>query len=159
LGTKPSSQPSTPELAAALRQPPSEPGRELLSLLRADGILNLAIIGGSIGAAAAIVIMQAALLQALLEIGRQLVAPGARVGALAALIVFSAALLLLEIPIVSALLSLGRRLETRLRLAFLNKIPRLGDRYFQSRLKSDMAERSHNLHLIRRLPELGGQLL
>jgi len=27
------------------------------------------------------------------------------------------------------------------------------------RLKSDMAERSHSIHLIRRLPELGGQLL
>ncbi len=55
--------------------------------------------------------------------------------------------------------ALGRRLEIRLRLAFLEKIPRLGDRYFQSRLKSDMAERSHSIHLIRRLPELGGQLL
>jgi len=38
-------------------------------------------------------------------------------------------------------------------------LPRLGDRYFQSRLKSDMADRSHGIHLIRRLPELGGQLL
>jgi ATP-binding cassette subfamily B protein len=46
-----------------------------------------------------------------------------------------------------------------LRVAFLRKIPLLGDRYFQSRLKSDMAERSHSIHLIRRLPELGGQLL
>ncbi len=64
-----------------------------------------------------------------------------------------------RIPITSSLLRFGRRLEIRLRLAFLEKIPRLGDRYFQSRLKSDMAERSHSTHLIRRLPELGGQLL
>ena len=66
---------------------------------------------------------------------------------------------LLEIPLTSSLLRFGRRLEIRLRLAFLEKIPRLGDRYFQSRPKSDMAERSHSIHLIRRLPELGGQLL
>ena len=58
-----------------------------------------------------------------------------------------------------SLLRFGRRLEIRLRLAFLRKIPRLGDRYFQSRLKSDMAERSHSIHLVRRLPELGGQML
>src|SRR4030095_13772097 len=52
---------------------------------------------------------------------------------------------------------LGRHLEARLRLAFLAKIPRLGDRYFQSRPTSDMAERSHSLHRLRLLPELGGQ--
>src|SRR5262249_23537543 len=63
------------------------------------------------------------------------------------------------LPLASGLLRLGRRLEMRLRLAFVRKIPRLGDRYFQSRLKSDMAERSHSIHLIRRLPELAGQLL
>ncbi len=74
-------------------------------------------------------------------------------------VAFSLALLLLEIPLAGSLLRFGRRLEIRLRLAFLEKIPRLGDRYFQSRLKSDMAERSHSIHLIRRLPELGGQLL
>jgi ATP-binding cassette subfamily B protein len=47
----------------------------------------------------------------------------------------------------------------RLRLAFLEKIPRLNDRYFQSRPTSDMAERSHSLHQVRLLPDLGGQLL
>src|SRR4030095_13194411 len=52
---------------------------------------------------------------------------------------------------------LGRHLETRLRLAFLAKIPRLGDRYFQSRPTSDMAERSHAVHQVRLLPVLGGQ--
>jgi len=50
-------------------------------------------------------------------------------------------------------------LEFRLRRAFLEKIPRLGDRYFQSRLKSDLAERSHSIHVVRRLPELAGQML
>jgi ATP-binding cassette subfamily B protein len=44
-------------------------------------------------------------------------------------------------------------------MAFLDKIPRLVDRYFQSRLTSDMAERSHMVHWIRLLPFLGGSLL
>ncbi len=99
---------------------------------------------------AAAVIVEAVLFRGLLVAGRELIAPT---------IAFSCALLFLDIPLAASLLRLGRRLEIRLRVAFLEKIPRLGDRYFQSRLKSDMAERSHSIHLIRRLPEMGGQLL
>jgi ATP-binding cassette subfamily B protein len=78
---------------------------------------------------------------------------------MAALLLFSFALLCLEWPLAASALRIGRRLEARLRVAFLEKIPRLGERYFQSRLISDMAERSHSVHLLRRLPELGGRLL
>jgi ATP-binding cassette subfamily B protein len=150
LGRSGSPKPSSPELLAALEQPSARPGRELLQLLRADGIFTPAAITLALALAAAAVIVEAILFRGLIGFGRSL---------FAVTIAFSAALLLLEIPIVSSLLRLGRRLEIRLRLAFLEKIPRLGDRYFQSRLKSDMAERSHSIHLIRRLPELGGQLL
>ena len=141
-----------PELQAALHQPSARPGRELLKLLQADGVFTPAAVVFALALAGGAVIVEAVLFRALIGAGGQLTA-------LAALFVFSAALLLLEIPIVSSLLQFGRHLETRLRLTFLTKIPRLGDRYFQSRLKSDMAERSHGIHLIRRLPELGGQLL
>jgi ABC-type bacteriocin/lantibiotic exporter with double-glycine peptidase domain len=148
---------ASPELLAALNQPPPQPGRELLNLLRADGIFTPTTIAIALALSSAAVIIEAILFRALLDATHLIVSQ--RLGALTALIVFSAALLLLEIPLVSSLLRLGRHLETRLRLAFLTKIPRLGDRYFQSRLKSDMAERSHSIHQIRRLPELGGQLL
>ena len=37
----------------------------------------------------------------------------------------------------------------------MDKIPRLGDRYFHSRLMSDMTERSHSIHVLRQLPALG----
>jgi ABC-type bacteriocin/lantibiotic exporter with double-glycine peptidase domain len=142
--------PSSPELLAALQQPSARPGAELLRLLRADGIFTPAIIAGALALASAAVIFEAILFRGLITSGRSL---------WAVTLAFSAILLFLEIPIASSLLRFGRRLEIRLRLAFLEKIPRLGDRYFQSRPKSDMAERSHSIHLIRRLPELGGQLL
>src|ERR1700733_2615514 len=150
LGRSGAPKPSSPELLAALEQPSARPGRELLQLLRADGIFTPTAITLALALAAAAVIVEAILFRGLIGFGRSL---------FAVTIAFSTVLLLLEIPIVSSLLRLGRRLEIRLRLAFLEKIPRLGDRYFQSRLKSDMAERSHSIHLIRRLPELGGQLL
>ena len=134
LGPTTSDGPSSPELIAALNQPPPRPGRELLKLLRADGVFTPTAIAIALALSSSAVIVEAILFRALIGAGFPLTA----------LIVFSAALLLLEIPLVSSLLRFGRHLETRLRLAFLNKIPRLGDRYFQSRLKSDMAERSHS---------------
>ena len=78
---------------------------------------------------------------------------------MAALLIFLTALMLLELPIASGVLRIGRHLEARLRTTFLEKIPKLGDRYFHSRLTSDMAERSHSTHRIRLLPGLGGQVL
>ena len=152
-------RPSSPELAAALRQPPTRPGRELLRLLAADGAFTPTAMLVTMVVASAAVIFEAVLFRALLDLGRVLPFARERLGAIAALVIFSVALLLVELPLIRNLLRYGRRLETRLRLAFLRKIPRLGDRYFQSRLKSDMAERGHSIHLIRRLPELGGQLL
>lgn len=151
--------PSSPELIAALQQPPTRPGRELLRLLAADGAFTPAVMLATMAIASAAVIFEAVLFRALLDLRRALPFAPQRLGAIAAVVTFSLALLLLEVPLIRNLLRYGRRLETRLRLAFLRKIPRLGDRYFQSRLKSDMAERSHSIHLIRRLPELGGQLL
>ncbi len=151
--------PTSPELIAALSQPATRPGRELLRLLSKDGLFTPAAIIAALALASGAVIIEAMLFRGLLDVSRLLGFAAERRGAILALIVFSLALLLLEIPLTGSLLRLGRRLEIRLRLAFLRKIPRLGDRYFQSRLKSDMAERSHSIHLIRRLPELGGQLL
>src|SRR4029453_17243350 len=72
---------------------------------------------------------------------------------------FVSALLLLDLVNALGLGRLGRRLEARLRIAFLTKLPRLGDRYFQSRPASDMADRSHSVHRLRLLPHLGGQLI
>jgi ATP-binding cassette subfamily B protein len=152
-------EPASPELAAALKQPPTRPGRELLKLLREDGFFAPAVMLSSMIVASVAVIFEAVLFRGLLDQGRVLPFPAERLGAIGAVIAFSFALLLIEVPLTRNLLRYGRRLETRLRVAFLRKIPRLGDRYFQSRLKSDMSERSHSIHRIRRLPELGGQLL
>jgi ABC-type bacteriocin/lantibiotic exporter with double-glycine peptidase domain len=142
--------PASPELLAVLHQPSARPGAELLRLLRADGVFTPVALAMALALSSAAVIVEAILFRGLIDFGRTL---------FALTIALSAALLVLEIPITSALLRFGRRLEIRLRLAFLEKLPRLGDRYFQSRPKSDTTERSHSIHLIRRLPELGGQLL
>ena len=148
-----------PELVAALEEPPSPPGREFLRLLLADGLLAPLVLVAALALAAGGVVVEALLFRGLFDLGRELGLVRQRLGAIGALLVFVVALLCLELPIAAGLLRVGRRLEAHLRVAFLEKIPRLSDRYFRSRPTSDMAERSHSVHRLRLLPDLGGQLI
>jgi len=152
-------EPLSRELAAALAEPPSRPGAALLQLLRADGLLAPTALSTVVLVAAGAVIIEALLFRSLVDLGHELRVTGQRMGAIGALVVFLGALTLVEVAVTGGAFRMGRRLEARLRLAFLEKIPRLADRYFQSRLTSDMAERAHSIHQIRQLPDLGAQLL
>lgn len=149
----------SPELVAALAEPPLRPMRELLRLFRADGPLMPVALLFALVLAAGGVIFESLLFRRLLEIGNELVLSRQRLGAVGFLLLFLTALLLLDLPIVSAAWNLGRRLEMRLRIAFLEKLPRLSDRYFHSRLTSDMAERAQSIHRLRTLPEIGSHLV
>jgi ABC-type bacteriocin/lantibiotic exporter with double-glycine peptidase domain len=149
----------SPEIAAALEQPRTKPSFELFRLLKADGALAPACISVALAAASFGVMIEALLFRGLLDLAHKLGAQVERITMIGAVIFFVSAMLMLEFPIASGLLGIGRRLEARLRIAFQEKIPRLGDRYFHSRLNSDMAQRYHQIHQIRLLPELGGQLV
>ena len=157
-GTKPATA-SSAELVAALAEKPAAPGLQLLKLLRADGFLSPLVLICAIFMAACGNALEALLLRGLFELGRYLGLAGQRMWAMGVFAVFLAALAAIEYPLFCGLLRAGRSLECRLRLAFLSGIPRLGDRYFQSRLISDMAERSHTMQKLRELPELAGRLL
>ncbi len=148
-----------PEVAAALEEKPGRPGLELLRMLTADGLPAPTAVVTALGLATLGVLVEAVLFRSLLDMPREFGLSGQRLGVMAALLVFVTTLMLLELPIASGILRIGRHLEARLRVAFLKKIPKLGDRYFHSRLTSDMAERSHSTHRIRLLPGLGGQFL
>jgi ABC-type bacteriocin/lantibiotic exporter with double-glycine peptidase domain len=148
-----------PEVAAALEEKSSRPGIELLRMLKADGLLAPAAVVTALAFATLGVLIEAILFRSLLEMPRYFGLSGQRLGVMTALLVFLTALMILELPIASGILRIGRHLEARLRTTFLEKIPKLGDRYFHSRLTSDMAERSHSTHRIRLLPGLCGQLL
>jgi len=148
-----------PELAAALTERPVQPTLALLHFLLKDGLLTplvwlVAIVVAAFGATA-----EAVLFRGLIDMGQALALPQQRLGAAIVLVIFLLANLLGQVPMVAIFYGLGRRLEMRLRLAFLQKIPNLGDRYFQSRLVSDMAERSHSLQALRQVPELAGFIL
>ena len=145
----------SPELAAALSAPEPRPGRELLRHLRQAGRWVPATLLGLLAVAAGGVVFEALLFRGFIDVGRDLMVSHQRLAGVAVVALFLLLLLAAELPAVEGALRLGRQLETRLRVAFLRKIPRLRDRYFASRLTSDMAERSHSVHKLRRLPELG----
>jgi len=154
-GRKASEAELSPELTAALAEPPSRPGRDLLRLLAAGGrlapgALLLALMVAGLG-----VVLETLLFRAFFDLGPELELTRQRTVAIGLLIAVIALFLVLDLPITQGALRLGRHLEMRLRMAFLHKIPRLGDRYFQSRLTSDMADRSHSVHRLRLTPDLG----
>ncbi len=152
-------EPLSAELEAALAEPSIRPGREIWRTIRADGLASPLTFAFALAAAAAATVVQVLFFRGLLDIGGKLVLPEQRLLAAVALLAFLAAAVLIEVPTAAWVLRLGRQLEVRLRLRFLEKTARLADRYFRSRLASDMAERSHSTHMLHEVPEVGGALL
>jgi ABC-type bacteriocin/lantibiotic exporter with double-glycine peptidase domain len=156
--TKRDAEPSSPELAAALHEKPPRPLRDIGKLACGRALQPAAIVA-TIAAAAAGTLTEAVLLPSLFEISRDLNIGGQRLSALMALLILSAIVLVLTYSSTVGALRLGRKLETAVRIRFLSKLPRLADRYFQSRPMSDMASRSHQIHLLRQLPLLAAGFL
>jgi ABC-type bacteriocin/lantibiotic exporter with double-glycine peptidase domain len=148
-----------PDLISARDEQHASPARTLAQMVVRDGWLTPMLVLGSLLIASAGLLIETALLRGLVELGVELDLVSERLVAWSALVAFAILMLLLEGALAGELLGIGRRLETRLRVAFLTKVPRLGARYFQSRLSSDMAERIHAMHGLRRLPELGAELV
>jgi ATP-binding cassette subfamily B protein len=153
------SLPLSPELVAAIEEPPRRPGREFLRMLASDGLLAPVFLTSALILSAAGLVFEAVLFRGFMDMGGMLATNEQRVIAVGVLLFFLLSMFLLELPIISGLWRLGRHLESRLRIAFQKKIPRLGDQYFHSRLISDMAERCHSVHLLRILPSVGGRLI
>ena len=130
-----------------------------MRFLRADGLLTPAALGAALVLSAAGVAVEAVLYRTFLDVTGVLGVSQQRLTAIGVLLAFLGVLLVLDLLVAGGLLGIGRRLEARFRIHLLEKIPRLPDRYFSSRLVSDMAERGHSIHQIRTLPALGGQLV
>ncbi len=134
------------------------PMHTLWNVLRADSPRGIAMLAAALACSAATTAVEAVLFRGIWQVGSLLSLTYQRAAALVALLAFAAIGLLLEGLIHAAMRRLGLRLETRLRAALLEKIPRLGDAYLRSRTTWDLASRAHALHLLRDVPALGTQL-
>jgi ABC-type bacteriocin/lantibiotic exporter with double-glycine peptidase domain len=145
------------ELAEALRASQTTPGQTLRRLVREDPRSIPLLITAGLVVATFGRILQALMLRAMLDLGRDLGTIEQRAGGILVLAGVALVLLALQVPISLGLLGIGRRLEVRLRKAYFEKLPRTEDRYFQSRLASDMASRCHNIQTMRTMPALIAQ--
>jgi ABC-type multidrug transport system fused ATPase/permease subunit len=149
--------PIASELATEIVAEQTSAARTLFRLLHEDPrSIPLLIIGG-LAIATFGRILQALMLRAILDLGRDLGTVGQRAAGMGVLALVALLLLLIQLPISLGLLGIGRRLEVRLRKAYFEELPKTEDRYFQSRLASDMASRCHNIQALRTLPLLIAQ--
>ncbi len=154
LPTRPSQTSAlSKELAAALCEPAVRPFRRALDLARKGGVsLTPALFVVLISALG--LVLEATLYRALVDLTGMLGDSARRLGAIAALVAFAILLWGLQALTASHGRAFGRRLDLGLRMATEAKLPRMADRYFRSRLLSDMADRAHSIHRLRALPEL-----
>ncbi|MDE3090407.1 MAG: ATP-binding cassette domain-containing protein [Chloroflexota bacterium] len=157
--------PLQPANAQAARPPSNakKPSRwqielEMWKAVRVDGVMTPAILGIGLALATTAVALEALFLRSMIEIGE-----GAdstlRIGVMGILLIFFVVLALLRLPINSMVMRLGRRLETRMRIALLAKIPRLSNRYFLDRPAADLNRRAYALRELREAPDLLVQYL
>jgi ATP-binding cassette subfamily B protein len=139
-----------PDLRAAIDEPRVRVGAQLVRLLR-EGDVRWRALALGVALAAVGTVVEAVLFRALFDrVAR---------GLFGVVVALLAALLALELPLAWGLRRAGAGIEEKFRDLFMRKIPRLGDRYFQSRPVSDMAERAHLVHKLRALPTLAGDIL
>lgn len=149
----------SPSVAAALLEEPTPTWRQLVSLLREDGLAAPSALAPALAVAALAGLGESVIFRSLFELARVLGEGTQRLWGLAAVLSFLAVTTALEFPLSLTLQRVGRRLENRLRVAFLEKLPKLGDRYFSSRTREDMTDRGHMVQQLRALPPLAGALL
>ncbi|MFY2558653.1 ATP-binding cassette domain-containing protein [Corallococcus terminator] len=145
------------DLATELVAKQVSPARTLLRLRGEDswvvpGLIAVGLVFATFGR-----LLQALMLRGVLDLGRDLGTFAQRATGMAILAGVALCFMLIQIPISLGLLGIGRRLEVRLRKAYFEKLPEMEDRYFQSRLASDMASRTHNIQAMRSLPALLAQ--
>jgi ABC-type bacteriocin/lantibiotic exporter with double-glycine peptidase domain len=147
------------ETAAILNAPLVKPYRTLGRMLLADGPTRIVALMSGLLVSAALTTVGALLLQRTLTLPETLVLELQRLDAAILITGFFALLALLELPVQAEISRTGRALETRLRATFLAKLPKLALDYFTSRPTSDMAQRCHSLHALRRAPQIASQLV
>ncbi|MEJ0099613.1 MAG: ATP-binding cassette domain-containing protein, partial [Pseudomonadota bacterium] len=145
-------------LTAVLNEPPPRVWIPVIDALHGTGWLLPAALAAALFASALGAVLDVLLLRALIDLRGHLELGLQRFGAMAALLVFLGALLAVEWLLRRGLQDMGTLVEGRLRARLLQRIPRLDDRYFQSRLVSDMAMRAHWLQLLHELPSVVAQL-
>jgi ATP-binding cassette subfamily B protein len=143
-----------PGISAALRESEASPGREILRTILETGRFFPFMLAATLLLTSLGMTIEALLLKGVFDISRFPELMQYRGEIAIALYAFFAVMLMLELSGAAAVTRMGQQLELRFRIAILQKIPLLGDRYFYSRLTSDMTQRVYELRQLRGAPQL-----
>jgi ATP-binding cassette subfamily B protein len=146
------------EVMRDLRAPTVRPHRIFARLLWEDSRLGVTLVGGFLLLSMGTSVVDALLMRGISDLVGRMNLVAHRVVAIAAVALFLGLALLFELAQAHLVQRLARGLEARLRVAFLEKLPRLEDRYFRSRPISDMASRAHLLQTLRGIPRFAVDL-
>jgi ATP-binding cassette subfamily B protein len=149
-----SGAPAPPEVAAVLGQDSHAPIRSILRAALEEYPLGLLAVPLAMLLAGAAVGLEALLFNGLIGVAKAAGTPTDAREALWLVGSFLCVVFLLNLSLSAVLLHLGRWLDLHLRIRLLEKLPRLGNYYFRSRLKSDLAQRAHELRTARLVPQL-----
>ena len=159
-GTKTADLNALPEsLRTVLSEEPTLALRVLWDTLRVDGLAIPAIAALAAIVTAAGALCETILFRSLLGLAGHLSHRDQRLAVVALLLALLAGITMFEWSSETLLRRMGRTLEIRVRALFCEKLPRLGDRYFRSRLTSDLAQRVHAIQLLRDATTLAGSIL
>lgn len=146
--------PEDEQVRQALTQPTTTPMSSLLSFIHTAGIFSPSVVFLSAIIVAATVTLQAVAFKLLFEF-ENLIGPGTMRMQIAIIIFFViAGVAVLNVPLQLSVQRISRRLEDQFRISLYEKLPRLKDEYFASRLLSDLIERSHSVASIESIPTI-----
>jgi ABC-type bacteriocin/lantibiotic exporter with double-glycine peptidase domain len=149
---------NNPAMDNLIQQPEPSPWQVLYDLLLPAQRKWFGWLGGAVGLAALGFTLQALIFQGLISMN-QLLGQQQFSWFIPLVFAFVALSAVLELPIAQLTLSLGRQLEAQFRIALFEKLPKIHDPYFRTRLLTDMARRSHKLYQLRNLPAFAVALL
>jgi ABC-type bacteriocin/lantibiotic exporter with double-glycine peptidase domain len=152
-------RPPPPSLRALVERPDVVSLWPLGQLVLADGLLRPAFVALLSLLSAGLSIGVALVFRGLVDLTGDFATTRHRLGGLAAIAGLITVHALLDRELGRSLLGMGRQLEVRLRVALYEKLPRMDEVYFRTRLTADLADRAHALHRIGELPVLAGTLL
>ncbi len=136
-----------------------EPEQLIWQILREDGwVAPTAVVSGLFIAGLGLT-FEVFLLQGLLQIGQQLGNQTQRIIILGLIFLFFITLVCLLMAIDSIGRQQGRRIEVGLRVAFLEKIPRLPLWFFQHNQTSNLTQRGYTLRSVHSLPDLAQKFI
>jgi ABC-type bacteriocin/lantibiotic exporter with double-glycine peptidase domain len=148
------SGPEDEQIRQALTIPTKSPMRSVYEFVRTAGLISPTVVFLSAIVVGATVALQAMAFKLLFEF-ENLVAPGQlRINIALVIFFLTAGTAILNVPLQLTVQRISRRLEDQFRIALYEKLPRLKDEYFSSRLLSDLIERSHSVASIENIPSI-----